>query len=131
MDYTLYERKVVERMESTFAEQIGAKIKLHRESRKWTQERLAEAIGSTASYIGQLERGEKNVKIHTIEKVANAFGISISQMFENEQESFLYSNKWIWNSLTILLRQNEFNQRKAYRILSELFAEDESSKKEL
>lgn len=112
-------------METSLPELIGAKIRLHRSTKNWTQEQLAEAIGSTASYIGQLERGEKNAKLHTIEKIVHALDMSIHHLFENEQEPYLQSKKWAWDSLMLILQQNENNQRKAYRILRELFSSDD------
>lgn len=38
--------------------------------------------GCHPTYIGQLERGEKNATIESIEKVALALNISLSQLFE-------------------------------------------------
>lgn len=38
---------------------IGAKIRLYRLAKHLTQEQLADCIGSTGTYIGRLERGEK------------------------------------------------------------------------
>lgn len=58
----------------TFAEQIGTKIRIYRLAKGWTQEKLAERSSTTASYIGQLERGEKNVRISTIEKNSPSAG---------------------------------------------------------
>lgn len=105
---------------ATFAEQIGAKIRLHRISRNWTQEQLAEKSNTTASYIGQLERGEKDVRIQTIEKVAVALGMSVYELFNDEQEGFLKDKKWVWESLLLLLRHSHEKQHHAYRMLKEL-----------
>ncbi|GIP17405.1 hypothetical protein J40TS1_30470 [Paenibacillus montaniterrae] len=112
-------------MERTLAALIGAKIKMHRQSKGLTQERLAEAIGSTPSYIGRLERGEQNVKIQTIEKIADALEINASLLFSDENEQFLRSKKWVWESLTLLLQQSESQQHRLYRVLKEIVAHDE------
>lgn len=104
----------------TFAEEIGAKIRLHRIARNWTQEQLAELSNMTASYVGQLERGEKDVRIHTIEKIARALDMSVYELFTDEKEAFLQEKKWVWESIVLLLKHNEQKQRQAYRILREL-----------
>lgn len=105
----------------TFAKQIGAKIRIHRTSKHWTQERLAELSNTTASYIGQLERGEKDVRISTLEKVAHALDMSVNQLFADENEPFLQEKKWLWESLLLFLKHDdEPKQRQAYRILREL-----------
>lgn len=40
-----------------------------------SQEELAEGAGVHRTYIGMLERGEKNVTIYNIERVAVALGV--------------------------------------------------------
>lgn len=113
-------------MDHTLAALVGAKIKLHRQTKGWTQERLAEAIGSTPSYIGRLERGEQNVKIQTLEKIAEALAIKVTLLFTDENEEYLRSKKWVWESLTLLLQQSEAQQRRLYRVLREIIAHDET-----
>lgn len=114
-------------MELSAAILVGAKIKLYRKTKGWSQERLAEAIGSTPSYIGRLERGEQNVKLQTIEKIANALEVKIHQFFEDEEEGFLKSKKWVWESIALMLQQNENRQQRLYRILKEIVAHDDDT----
>lgn len=51
-----------------------------------SQEELAEKCNLHPTYIGQLERGEKNATLESIEKVAKGLSISLSQLFENIEE---------------------------------------------
>lgn len=44
---------------------------------------MAERADLHTTYIGQLERGEKNATIESISKVAAALDISLSKLFEN------------------------------------------------
>jgi transcriptional regulator with XRE-family HTH domain len=110
---------------ANFLEMIGAKIRLYRTAKQWTQEQLAEAIGSTGSYVGQLERGEKNVRVQTLTKIAEALEISIFALLEHDHEEFLYSKQWVWDSLTLILQQSEGKQRKIYRVLREMLADED------
>lgn len=121
-----YMRGVDDSMEASIVILVGAKIKLYRQTKNWTQERLAEEIGSTPSYIGRLERGEQNVKLQTIEKIAKALEVNINLFFEDEEEGFLRSKKWVWESMTLLLQQSEARQHRLYRILKEIVAHDEN-----
>ena len=41
-----------------------------------SQEELAEAAGAHRTYVGMLERAEKNVTIYNIERIAIALGVS-------------------------------------------------------
>jgi len=61
---------------------VGLKIKEIREDMKWTQEDLAFNSDLHRAYIGQIERGEKNMGLLNLEKIANAFKIPISNFFE-------------------------------------------------
>jgi Predicted transcriptional regulators len=113
---------------STFAQIVGAKIRLYRMEQNLTQEQLAESIGMAATYLGQIERGEKNVKLQTIEKIAMALHMSVYDLFSNDKEANLHQKKWLWASILLLLKHNDAKQRQAYRILRELLepANDDS-----
>ena len=68
---------------SEIAKLIGQRIRNHRSQQGLSQEKLAELAGCHPTYIGQLERGEKNATIESIEKIAVALNISLSALFEN------------------------------------------------
>lgn len=63
--------------------ELGIRIRHHRKAKKITQEQLAEICGLHPTYIGQLERGEKNATIESIYKIALGLNISMSDLFEN------------------------------------------------
>ncbi len=108
---------------------IGTKIRQFRKMLGITQEQLAEASDSTASYIGKLERGEVNVQIKTLEKIAEALGTNVFAFFNFNSYEELKRQPWIWGCVHILSQQSEAEQNKAYRILKELFSsENELSK---
>ncbi|MGN0526718.1 MAG: helix-turn-helix domain-containing protein [Acutalibacteraceae bacterium] len=67
---------------SDLAKIIGQRIRNYRTSQKLSQEKLAEMSGCHPTYIGQIERGEKNATIESIEKISSALGVSLSQLFE-------------------------------------------------
>ena len=104
---------------------IGLKIRQFRTLRGITQEQLAEASDSTGSYIGKLERGEVNVQIKTLEKIAEAMGTNVFAFFDYDPYEELRSQPWIWECVHLLSQQNEADQNKAYRILKELFTSSE------
>jgi transcriptional regulator with XRE-family HTH domain len=47
----------------------------------WSQERLAEACEMHWTYIGQVERGERNLTLHSIQSIAKALKVKISELF--------------------------------------------------
>ena len=64
------------------AKVIGQRIRNYRTGQKLSQEKLAELSGCHPTYIGQVERGEKNATLESIEKIASALNISLSTLFE-------------------------------------------------
>lgn len=62
---------------------VGKRIRKARKAQKLTMEQLAERCGLHPAYIGQLERGEKNASLSTIEKVACALDLSLTELITN------------------------------------------------
>ena len=67
---------------SDIAKVIGQRIRNYRTTAGLSQEKLAELSGCHPTYIGQLERGEKNATLESIEKIASALNVSLSKLFE-------------------------------------------------
>ena len=67
---------------SDIAKVLGQRIRNYRTSKGLSQEKLAELSGCHPTYIGQMERGEKNATIESIEKISVALNISLSELFE-------------------------------------------------
>ena len=62
---------------------IGKRIRNFRTSQKMSQEELAEKCDLHPTYIGQVERGEKNATLESISKIATGLSVSLSTLFEN------------------------------------------------
>ena len=64
------------------AKQIGQRIRNYRVKAGLSQERLAELSGCHPTYIGQVERGEKNATLESIEKISAALQVPLATLFE-------------------------------------------------
>jgi transcriptional regulator with XRE-family HTH domain len=60
---------------------FGRKVQMRRKELKLSQEQLAEEARLHRTYIGMIERAEKNVTLVNIEKIAKALKISIPELF--------------------------------------------------
>ena len=63
---------------SEISKLIGQRIRNYRTHQKLSQE----LSGCHPTYIGQVERGEKNATLESIEKIASALNIPLAQLFE-------------------------------------------------
>lgn len=61
--------------------QFGMKIKALRLAKGYSQEQLAERAFLHRTYIGMIERGEKNITLKNIYRLAVALGVSIKDLF--------------------------------------------------
>lgn len=66
--------------------EIGIRIRHYRKAKSITQEQLAEICGLHPTYIGQLERGEKNATVEIIYKIALGLNIPMSRLFEDMEK---------------------------------------------
>lgn len=60
--------------------QVGLNIKKYRIRKNWTQEELAFQANLHRAYVGQIERGEKNIGLVNLEKIAKALNIDICKL---------------------------------------------------
>lgn len=61
-------------------EKFGQKMQKVRQSSGITQEELAARLGMHRTYIGLIERGERNPTIRTLYKIAKALRVSASEL---------------------------------------------------
>ncbi len=61
---------------------FGSEIRNLRMSKNLSQERLAEIAGVHRTYIGMIERGEKNISLANIAKIAKSLNIHIYEIFQ-------------------------------------------------
>ncbi len=66
------------------SQKFGIRIKELRAARGITQEDLAELSGLSRQYIGDVERGVRNISLANIDKIARAFKITLSELFNFE-----------------------------------------------
>lgn len=69
-------------MPSHILKYFGERVREERLKRNLSQETLAEKAGVHRTYIGMIERAEKNITLTNIEKVANGLGLTIEQLFK-------------------------------------------------
>lgn len=62
---------------------FGIALRALREERGYSQEELAERAGLHRNYVGSVERGERNVALENIVKLAGALSIRTRDLFDS------------------------------------------------
>jgi len=66
--------------ERRFLRQLGDRVREARQARKLTQSQLADACGLHRTFIGSVERGERNVSILNMRLIARALRVGFSDL---------------------------------------------------
>ncbi|HEY0323802.1 MAG TPA: helix-turn-helix transcriptional regulator [Pyrinomonadaceae bacterium] len=71
-------------MRTKILEKFGERVREERLNQGLSQEALAEKAGVHRTYIGMIERAEKNITLTNIEKIAKALDVDISSLFDSK-----------------------------------------------
>jgi transcriptional regulator with XRE-family HTH domain len=63
--------------------EFGKRVREERLKADLSQEELADRAGVHRTYIGMIERAEKNITLMNIERLAKALNIKLSDLFKN------------------------------------------------
>jgi transcriptional regulator with XRE-family HTH domain len=61
---------------------LGHRVHELRAAKKWSQEEFAHVSGLHRTYIGQIERGEKNISFDNLSRVADSLGVTLSALLD-------------------------------------------------
>ncbi|MGH2878767.1 MAG: helix-turn-helix domain-containing protein [Solirubrobacteraceae bacterium] len=62
-------------MEGDLQKALGKNLRAYRETRKLSQEVFADVLGVHRTYMGGVERGERNLTLKSVERIAQRLGI--------------------------------------------------------
>jgi len=71
-------------MENEQLIKFGVRIRELRKAKNWSQEELADQSGFHRTYIGMIERGERNPSLLNIIKFAKTFQLTLTELFNYE-----------------------------------------------
>ena len=75
--------------DSDILKKLGDKVRDLRKQMNWSQEELADKAGLHRTYIGMIERAEKNITLINLEKIANALEVNIGDLFNIDKNEKL------------------------------------------
>ena len=62
---------------------LGQRIRQERLKLNLTQEKLAEDVGLSTTYIGQVERGERSLTLGKLVLIVNRFGVTVDYLLSD------------------------------------------------
>lgn len=105
---------------SSLSNEIGQRIRNYRIQLKLSQEELAEKCGLHPTYIGQVERGEKNATLESISKIAAGLNITLSTLFENIEGIAVAEPSYAAQAFRLIQSLPLEKQRKVLNILESI-----------
>lgn len=63
---------------------FGEKVRSNRKKQQISQDELANLCGLHRTYIGAVERGERNITLINAEKIANALQVNLSELVSRD-----------------------------------------------
>ena len=65
-----------------YRNRLGQRIRKFRSQRHWSQEEFADICQINRSYMGRIERGELNLTLDSLEKLAKGLGMTVSALLK-------------------------------------------------
>lgn len=88
--------------------ELGQRIRILRKRQGLTQEEMADKCGLHWTYIGGLERGERNPTLTTMQKVAAGLGVGVVELIQTKAlDATAQENSQSEGKLMKLLRRND------------------------
>lgn len=105
----------------SLAKSVGLQIRILRKSQKFSQEELAFKANVHPTYIGQVERGEKNLTISSLHQITNALEINLTDFFSFIETNYESTEKLPYQMIIEILQEIDIHEQKQlYDILKQI-----------
>ena len=86
-------KKLVRKPSKQLVEILAKNLRALRHADGMSQEDLAARCGLHRTYVGSVERGERNVTLSTLEALASVLGVSVTDLLSSESQNAKSSGK--------------------------------------
>ncbi|MBE5872834.1 MAG: helix-turn-helix transcriptional regulator [Lachnospiraceae bacterium] len=104
---------------SEIATIVGQRLRLRRQELGYSQELTSEKAGLHPTYIGQVERGEKNATIESIEKICIALDFPMENLF-NKIIATTPKQQTAQKCYDLIINQPQADQENLYILLEDI-----------
>ncbi len=103
---------------------VGARIRNYRINAEMSQEALADKAGVHPTYIGQVERGEKNVTLKSLAKITDALHLPLATLLDGvdllSAADMPNEENYPLRCYTLLEQESFARQKELYSILKDI-----------
>ena len=97
---------------------LGQRLRYLRKEKLLTQEELAEKAGLNAKYYSQVERGQRNVSVGSLQRIAEGLEVSVESLFRFPSNSSLTDDdEEIIAMVTLLITQRSKKPKRLARAM--------------
>lgn len=82
---------------------VGHNIRTYRKARNLTQEELGEILEMDQTYVGRVERGEINITIDTLLRIANALHVQPEMLLRHKKNTLDKEKSEMLNKIDMIL----------------------------
>lgn len=101
---------------------VGERIRFFRKERGLSQEELAYRATLHNTYIGQVERGEKNATIESLVKISTALDITVAELFHKTASQQKILSFELEEMVRLLENRSKKDQRAVLSFIDALIA---------
>jgi transcriptional regulator with XRE-family HTH domain len=106
--------------------EFGNRVRFLRKSARLTQDELAERSDLHPTYIGQVERGERNLSLSCIEKISKGLGVDLDELFIFHAKKRAIGKEKLKHEIRVVMGgMNEKSLRIASKVLKSIKEESD------
>ncbi len=100
---------------------LGKRIRHERKRLNYTQEMIAEKVDLSDAYIGQIERGERNLSLESLIKLSNELGVTVDYLLHDSIQLAKEEDHYFSQIRQVLHQRSAEEQRMALDVLKVMF----------
>ena len=90
-------------------ELLGSNMKIYRNTRGFSQSKLAERVDTATNYIAAIETGRRFPSVEMLEKIATALEVDVPELFSTKLIAFYTSKRELEEQIWLKIEQNIAN----------------------
>lgn len=100
------------------AQSIGDRIRILRKQKRFSREELAFQASLHSSYLGKVERGEKNIRLESLVRITQVLGVSLEEFFSVIDPAISNKSKPFTEIIKLLNSRSSKDHEKLLKVIT-------------